>query len=68
MQRKAGFPGLAAHVEKHRDLIDRIMDKKEFLSRAGGENEKNIVDFLTKWLLEHVLTDDMKLGLFLKDS
>jgi hemerythrin len=67
LQRKAGFPGLAAHVQKHRDMIGQIMDKKGPLSRGGGESEKNIVDFLTKWLLEHVLTDDMKLGLFLRD-
>lgn len=58
-----GFPELAAHREEHKKLVEQVMD----LSRQRHKLlATNVGDFLDAWLLDHIMTWDMRLGQFLR--
>ena len=62
---KHRYDGLAEHKEEHRDLVQSAKDlQAELLGADKAVAEEHIV-FLERWLTEHILTTDLRLGGYL---
>ena len=62
MQAAAGFPGLALHRIKHRELIKQV---EQFVVRyERGESAMNVqlMGFLREWLTKHIQQTDREYG------
>ena len=62
---KHGYDGLAEHKEEHRDLVQSAKDLQQELLRTDKPVEEEHIVFLERWLTEHILTTDLRLGGFL---
>ncbi len=60
-----GYDGLAEHKEEHRDLVQSAKDLQQELLRTDKPVEEEHIVFLERWLTEHILTTDLRLGGFL---
>jgi hemerythrin-like metal-binding protein len=57
--RAGGFPGLTAHIAIHRSLTLRVAEvRSEFLSGFHYGLGNTVLDFLTTWLMQHILKED----------
>jgi hemerythrin len=57
MQQK-GFPQLKEHIQQHLKFSDKL--KKLALGINKESHIKDIGEFVTTWLVQHVLNEDMK--------
>jgi hemerythrin-like metal-binding protein len=61
---KHRYADAAAHKQEHGELIASAKDLQQEILQGGAVNEQHVV-FLERWLTEHILTADQKLGSFL---
>jgi len=65
--RHAEYPGIAEHIEKHR-AIDRKV--QAFIEQCNDDPDavdtKELLEFLKRWLVSHVLKNDMGYVPYLK--
>jgi len=58
-----------AAIEEHKAAHRELVDSAKALQRKILQADKTLVDedleFLERWLTEHILTDDMRLGAYL---
>lgn len=54
-----------AHQAEHRELIETVKELQQELLQGGGEMTERHIEILERWLTEHILTTDMRLGGFL---
>lgn len=59
-----GFPELEAHRDKHSNFIEDITNLSLTVATDSLAHEK-LLDFLTDWLLTHILESDMQIRHFL---
>lgn len=64
---KHRYPDAAAHKSEHRDLIEGARELQQTLLQAKSPMAEDHIRFLERWLTEHILTADMRLGAFLSD-
>lgn len=64
---KYRYPDAAAHSQEHRELIASARELQQEILHGGTVSERHIV-FLERWLTEHILTADQKLGSFLYEA
>ena len=60
------YPGLEEHKEVHKALIAEIDSFKQRANSSTEELAKELLTFLRKWLLEHILKVDKEYGPFLE--
>ena len=62
------YPELRAHADAHAELLKQL-NHFEVLLKAQPDSEpgSNILDFLGRWLIDHIQGDDKRLGAFLRD-
>jgi hemerythrin len=65
---KYGYAGIDAHKEEHRELIKSAKAMQQNLLQANKPVAENEIEILERWLTEHILTDDMKLGAWLSQE
>lgn len=65
---KYGYQDMAAHKAVHRALIESGKALQEKIVRGGNRLVEEDIEYLERWLTEHILTDDMRLGAFLSDA
>lgn len=65
---KHRYPDAAAHTQEHRELIDSARDLQRKVLQEGRAVSEEHVIFLERWLTEHILTADQKLGSFLYET
>ena len=61
-----GFPGLEEHIEQHLEFSNKLRD-----ICIGIDKETHIADigeFVTTWLVDHVINEDMKYKKFVEDK
>jgi hemerythrin len=61
-----GFPGLEEHIVQHLEFSNRLRD-----ICVGINKETHIADigeFVTTWLVDHVIHEDMKYKKFVEDK
>lgn len=63
----ANYPGLEEHRACHRELTRRLFEhKKTFEDRPNSFDVSAFYDFLTDWLVVHVMDKDMKYKPFVR--
>ena len=59
---KHRYPETAQHKAEHRELIQTAKELQQGLLQAGKPMVDQQVEFLERWLTEHILTADGRLG------
>jgi hemerythrin len=59
---KHRYPETAQHKAEHRELIQTAKELQQALLQAGKPMVDQQVEFLERWLTEHILTADGRLG------
>ena len=62
---KHGYPEMEAHKVEHQELIKSARKLQQELLQANKPVAEEEIVFLERWLTEHILTFDMRLGSFL---
>ncbi|MEO5336169.1 MAG: bacteriohemerythrin [Magnetospirillum sp. WYHS-4] len=54
------YPELDRHKERHKDLLDRLHEMRDSYAASPSDFRLiGIFDFLSNWLMKHVLREDM---------
>jgi hemerythrin len=62
---KYGYEETEEHKTAHQALIESIKELQKEILRAGKPVAEEHIEFLERWLTEHILTADMRLGSYL---
>jgi hemerythrin-like metal-binding protein len=62
---KHGYEGLAEHKEEHKELVKSAKELQQKILQAGNLVAIEDIEFLERWLTEHILTTDMRMGSYL---
>ena len=62
---KYGYRGTDDHKMDHRDLINGARELQQKYLQVGELDEKEDLQFLERWLTEHILVADNRLGSYL---
>ena len=62
---KHGYPEMEAHKVEHQELIKSARELQQELLQANKPVADEEIVFLERWLTEHILTFDMRLGTYL---
>ena len=62
---KYGYSEFKEHKAEHQDLIDSAEELKQKFLQLGKLDDNEDLVFLERWLTEHILVADQRLGLFL---
>lgn len=64
---KHGYPGRGPHKAAHEELIEAARTLQGRLSAADAVMAEAEIVYLERWLIEHILAVDLKLGNFLAE-
>ena len=64
---KYRYEGLAAHRHEHQELIKSVRELQQKILRADKFSPDEDLEFLERWLTEHILSTDMRLGSYLAE-
>lgn len=62
---KYNFPGLATHQIEHKKLTDDVLKLKHKFEKGESVITIEVMNFLKKWLADHIEKTDKKMGEFL---
>jgi hemerythrin-like metal-binding protein len=62
---KYGYEGTEEHKAEHRELVQSAKALQQEILQAGKPVADEDIAFLERWLTEHILTADMRLGSYL---
>ena len=62
---KYGYDAYEEHKADHQDLIDGVKKLQQKFLQTGKLDKKEHLEFLERWLTEHILVDDIRLGSYL---
>ena len=62
---KYGYDALEEHRDEHQDLIISVRELQQKFRQSGKLDEREDLEFLERWLTEHILVADIRLGSFL---
>jgi hemerythrin len=65
---KYNFLEKEGHKEKHQRLIDEVLEIKRRYRDGEIEMDNEFVNFLKDWVINHILTEDRKCGLYLNNK
>ncbi|WP_448191154.1 bacteriohemerythrin [Azospirillum sp. sgz301742] len=62
------YPELRTHTDAHAELLKQLHHFEALLNAQPEAGPgPNIVDFLGRWLIDHIQEDDFRLGAFLRE-
>jgi hemerythrin-like metal-binding protein len=64
--KKYKYPEETVHIKLHKKFIDTISEYLFDVESTSLEQGYTLIEFLKNWLLNHILTHDMKYVLYLK--
>ncbi len=62
---KYGYEDMAEHKADHQELIKSAKELQDEILQADEPVAEEHIAFLERWLTEHILTADMRLGSYL---
>jgi len=62
---KYGYEGIEVHKAEHQELINSAKKLQQEILQADKRVSDEDIEFLEHWLVEHILTTDMRLGSYL---
>ena len=66
MMEKYNFKGYDEHKVQHDDILEEVKVIYNKLEKGEEISMVNILEFLKKWLINHILKTDLVLGRYLK--
>ena len=57
---REGYAGLEAHRQQHRDFVEELEGLEIDSLIDSPERGRDMLEFLRKWLVDHILKEDMK--------
>lgn len=60
------FPGLEEHIVQHKAFIKKVHEFRDKFNLQSYFTSLEIMDFLKKWFMNHILETDMEYTSFLK--
>lgn len=63
---KVGFPQLSSHQKVHIELIRQAQDMQAKMKRGGHVSARAVARFLSDWLTNHIIREDMEYRPYLK--
>lgn len=58
--RTNNYPEYKAHVKLHIDLVDQVQAFRKKVETGGSMLSLELMNFLKKWLVEHIVNTDKK--------
>lgn len=71
LMKSVGFPGCDDHIKEHESFVEWIKSVKKTYRRAAESPfllSDLVNDYLKKWLVEHIMTEDMKYRDFIRSK
>ncbi|MBF0528393.1 MAG: hemerythrin family protein [Deltaproteobacteria bacterium] len=65
---KHKYPEFADHKSKHDDFREKVIQIEKNCNSGEGGVSMDIIKFLSKWLVTHIIGVDKQLGLFLRET
>lgn len=65
LMKSNGFPDYLEHRDAHNQMLDKLISLSDRVQRRQGDSF-DIQNFVSDWILAHILSEDMALGEFLK--
>jgi len=65
---KHRYPEAAEHKAEHRELIESARELQRKLLQADRPLAEEHIEFLERWLTEHIFTADGRLGAYLSEA
>ncbi|MDX9994587.1 MAG: bacteriohemerythrin [Rhodocyclaceae bacterium] len=65
---KHRYPEAAEHKAEHRELIESARELQQKLLSANRPLAEEHIEFLERWLTEHIFTADGRLGAYLSEA
>jgi hemerythrin-like metal-binding protein len=62
-----GYPGASTHFAAHADLVVQLSDLLADFRSGEAVLTEVVMAFLETWLVEHILGNDQRLGLYLRN-
>ena len=62
---KYGYEETEEHKAAHQELIEGAKELQDKILKADRSIADEDIEYLERWLTEHILTEDMRLGAFL---
>ncbi len=62
------YPGLEQHMREHNMLVLQVRETLEAHRQGKNILTQSIMEFLKKWLTDHIMESDKKYGPFLKNK
>jgi hemerythrin-like metal-binding protein len=62
---KYGYDRFEDHKAEHKDLIESARELQQKFIQTGKLDEREDLEFLERWLTEHILVADLRLGSYL---
>jgi hemerythrin-like metal-binding protein len=59
---KYGYDRFEDHKAEHKDLIESARELQQKFIQTGNLDEREDLEFLERWLTEHILVADLRLG------
>lgn len=63
---KIGYDELESHQKLHKKLIQQVVDILLGLKKGKNVDAYELIDFLTDWLIHHIVQEDKKIGKFME--
>lgn len=64
--KKVGYPEVSKHCAEHQDALNKILDEISKLNDAGKQTAEDLVSFLKKYVMHHMVKEDSKFVPYLK--
>lgn len=61
-----GYPRLAEHKEKHTTFVRQVQDLEKKMEKGAPVLTMEVMDFLKRWLTQHILAEDVQYGAYLR--
>lgn len=65
--KQSGYPEYQAHKKLHEEFTKKVVNLLRDLKRGDSVNAIQLISLAKDWLFDHILIQDKKLGLYLKD-
>jgi hemerythrin len=62
---KVGFPEYDRQKTLHKDFFQKVMEVLLRVKKGESISPRELIDFLSKWLVDHILDEDKKIGIFI---
>ncbi len=68
MMEENGYPDFEAHRQQHRDMTEEVISRVKAYEADSEKTVDDLLDYLKKWLINHINGTDQKYSSFLRDK